>query len=146
MLEHTISFEDIINGDAIERLSDRDPNTGSFATLKSDRPPAQNKNMLMIELKNMQTVHEIGKPLCGCLKLNLTECFESIRKITLNVTSQCRIIFRKRHSEKEDAAKVLDVDYTIAEFDDEKLEVGMYEYPFQIDLPEQVSHSVVLAS
>ena len=94
----------------------------------------------------MQAVHELEKPLCGTLKLTLNQCLEAIRKITLTVTGICNTRFRNQRSEKETLEKLVDVQYTIAEFYDENLNVGMYEYPFQIDLPEEVSHPIFLAS
>ena len=43
-------------------------------------------------------------------------------------------------------SKLVEVEYTIASFDDECLEPGMYEYPFQINLPDEVSHPILLVS
>ena len=47
---------------------------------------------------------------------------------------------------KDTNTKLVEVEYTIAKFDGEGLDPGMYEYPFQINLPDEVSHPILLES
>ena len=52
----------------------------------SNRPRTLNEDVLLIEIKSMQTAHELGKPLCGRLKLCLKKKQEAFKKLTLTVT------------------------------------------------------------
>ena len=62
--------------------------------------------------------------------MNLREYLEPSKNIKLVVTGQCSTRFKKLGQMKDSKRKLVDIEYTIAEFDEVQLELGLYEYPF----------------
>ena len=63
------------------------------------------------------------------------------KNIIINLIGHLRTLFKGQESQEEIrlAETIVSVDYMIADFDDDDLtnpnHLGMYEYPFVIDLP-----------
>ena len=101
---------------------------------------------MMIELENMLTAHRIGDPLNGCLKINLKDEFKALN-ITLNLIGFCRshLAVSSKYGDNTRLAKTLiDIEYTLANFEGGQTHQGMYEYPFSINLPPEFAQSVMV--
>lgn len=104
---------------------------------------------MVIEFENMATPHDSTKPLKGRILLYLQEGFLA-KNIIINLIGHLRTLFKGQESQEEIrlAETIVNVDYMIADFDDDDLtdpnHQGMYEYPFVIDLPEEVIQSTMI--
>ena len=102
---------------------------------------------MIIEFDNMNTAHRLGEPLCGHLKIFLKDDFVPLN-VTLNLIGFCRsqLAISSKYGDKTRLAKtIVDIEYTLANFEGSgQNHRGMYEYPFQIDLPPEFAHCVMV--
>ena len=101
-------------------------------TILSPHLEALSSGSMMIEFDNMQTAHQLGEPLCGRVKIYLIDEFEAMN-ITLNLFGYLRSHFSvgSQFGDKTRLAKTLiDIEYTLANFEGGLTHRGMYEYPF----------------
>ena len=94
----------------------------------------------------MMTAHNLTEPLNGKILLFLKE--ELVAKsITMNLIGYLRSRFKRQEQFQDEtrlAKTLVDVEYKIADFGAGEGHLGMYEYPFSIDLPPEVQPSVMV--
>ena len=132
-------------------MSDALPGVKKAGTILSPHLEVLDSGGMIVHLDNMDKASPRDKPLTGRIKIWLSEPFEPAN-LTILITGFLRSQLAANvpaNSAADDevtrlARTLVNVEYTLATFEEGIVGEGMMEFPFSINLPEEIDDSLML--